>query len=491
MVEPLSILPNWDTIVQRRVGMHDSNSPALEDRTHSGDPAVRSLSNDADFVAMSLVGAVQELSLARDLRSIMDITQRTARRLMGADGVSFVLREGDRCHYAAEDAIGPLWKDRRFPMSACVSGWVMTSRTAAAIQDIEADPRVPLDAYRPTFVKSLCMVPIRTRAPIGAIGVYWSRKRSTTPHELAILQALADSTSIAMENVELLMALEKRVQDRTRELEARTRELAEKHEALLELTAQKRALSALVAHDLRSPAFTIMVAASRQLRSYAPTPAERCPWTAVYAAAERITRTASSLLDIAQSERGTLVPRLAVIDLGDALRDVREQLSPLAEKQGQTIELSYPAGVMFRADPELLGRVLQNLVDNALEHAPAKSSVRIEAREESGWIRIAVRDEGPGIPPEMRDRVFEPYVQMQSGASTHHAGRGLGLSFCRLAVEAHGGEIWIESNEPQGSRVCFRIPSGRPVQKPDRIDNPREVDDARPPHGQGLHPAPR
>ena len=73
---------------------------------------------------------------------------------MGADGLTVVLREGDQVYYAEEDAIGPLWKGQRFAIESCVSGWAMVHRQAVAIADIYADARVPLDAYRPTFVKS-------------------------------------------------------------------------------------------------------------------------------------------------------------------------------------------------------------------------------------------------------------------------------------------------------------------------------------------------
>ncbi len=102
-----------------------------------------------------LVGVVQALSLARDLQLIMDIVRHAARELTGADGATFVLRDGDKCFYAEENAIEPLWKGMRFPLETCVSGWAMINRQAAVIPDIYVDPRIPADAYRPTFVKSL------------------------------------------------------------------------------------------------------------------------------------------------------------------------------------------------------------------------------------------------------------------------------------------------------------------------------------------------
>ena len=111
----------------------------------------------------------------------MQITTQAARTLLQADGITFVLREGDLCYYAAEDAISPLWMGRRFPLDACISGWCMIEGKTAVIADIYQDPRIPHDAYRPTFVRSLAMVPVRLKDPVAAIGAYWSYKRNTTP----------------------------------------------------------------------------------------------------------------------------------------------------------------------------------------------------------------------------------------------------------------------------------------------------------------------
>lgn len=166
-----------------------------------------------------LLTAVQELSLARSLPDIQRIVRTAARELTGCDGATFVLRDNGRCYYADEDAIAPLWKGKRFPMEACISGWAMLNREAAVIPDIYNDPRVPVDAYRPTFVKSLAIVPIRALEPIGAIGNYWAYQRTPSDKEVSLLQALADSTSIAMENVAVYTELEDRVRDRTEKLE--------------------------------------------------------------------------------------------------------------------------------------------------------------------------------------------------------------------------------------------------------------------------------
>ena len=121
-----------------------------------------------------------------------------ARALVGADGITFVLRDGEFCHYVEEDAIAPLWKGQRFSIHECVSGWAMLHDTPVVIPDIYADARVPHDAYRATFVRSMAMVPVG-RPALGAIGAYWARRREATPSEVEMLQAMADSASLALQ----------------------------------------------------------------------------------------------------------------------------------------------------------------------------------------------------------------------------------------------------------------------------------------------------
>ena len=152
---------------------------------------------------MALVKAVERLSAADDLPAIIEIVRATARDISGADGVCFVLRDGDLCHYVEEYAIGPLWKGKRFPLSACISGWCMLNDKPAVIPDIYLDPRIPHDAYRPTFVKSLVMVPVRTTEPIAAIGSYWAETREFSGEELALLEALGRAASAAIAAAQL------------------------------------------------------------------------------------------------------------------------------------------------------------------------------------------------------------------------------------------------------------------------------------------------
>lgn len=159
-----------------------------------------------------LLLAIQHLSLAADLVGVQEVVRTAARELADCDGATFVLRDGEQCYYADEDAIEPLWKGLRFPLEACVSGWAMLNSTHVVIPDIYADPRVPFDAYRPTFVKSLVMVPVRSIDPIAAIGAYWADGHTATDEEVALLQGLANAASVALDKVQVHSQLASAVQ---------------------------------------------------------------------------------------------------------------------------------------------------------------------------------------------------------------------------------------------------------------------------------------
>lgn len=146
-----------------------------------------------------LDAARDRLAGAQDLDDIMDVVRTTARSIFGADGVTFVLREGNFCHYAEEDAIGPLWKGQRFPAATCISGWCMLNGKTAAIEDIFEDSRIPHDAYRRTFVKSLIMTPVGKGTSVAAIGAYWHERRAHNFIETRFVEELAAAVGQAMQ----------------------------------------------------------------------------------------------------------------------------------------------------------------------------------------------------------------------------------------------------------------------------------------------------
>ena len=174
---------------------------------------------------LALVETIERLSAARTAEEIAAVVRSAARRACGADGVTVVLRDGDECCYVDEEAIGPLWKGRRFPMQACISGWAMLNGRTAVVPDIYADERIPHDAYRPTFVRSLVMTPVGLE-PIAAIGAYWSEVRQFAPEELIKLEIMARATATALENARLIASLKAALAERDsliRELDHRVK----------------------------------------------------------------------------------------------------------------------------------------------------------------------------------------------------------------------------------------------------------------------------
>lgn len=162
----------------------------------------------------TLVETIEDLSMARTVDQIAAVVRSAARRITGADGVAFVLKDEDKCYYLDEDAIGPLWKGKRFPLTACISGWAMLNSKTAVIPDIYKDDRIPHDAYRPTFVKSLVMTPVRPRDPIAAIGAYWATERQPTDDEVIKLQVMARATATALENATMYASLSETLERR-------------------------------------------------------------------------------------------------------------------------------------------------------------------------------------------------------------------------------------------------------------------------------------
>ena len=154
-----------------------------------------------------LARAVKDLSAARTHNAIIDITRHAARDITGAMGVAIVLRDSGCCHYIAEDSEVPLWSGQKFPLSACISGWAMLNRRPAVISNIYEDGRIPHDAYRPTGIHSLVMMPVGEPEPFAALGAYWREVRDPTAEEVSSMEAMAGCLGASLQNIDLMGSL--------------------------------------------------------------------------------------------------------------------------------------------------------------------------------------------------------------------------------------------------------------------------------------------
>lgn len=387
-----------------------------------------------------LVQAVQDLSLVRTLPAIQEIVRRAAREIANADGATFVLRDGDRCHYADEDAISPLWKGQRFPMSACISGWAMLNAQPAVLPDIYADSRIPADAYRPTFVKSLVMVPIRLRPPIGAIGVYWAHQKHASSEEVALIQALANTTSVAMENVQIYTELEQRVALRTQQLESLNKEL--------------EAFSYSVSHDLRAPlrgigGFTQLL--RRELGKNASEKAQRFMHSVVEST-EQMGTLIEDLLRLSHLTRQE-VKRIDV-DLAQMAREISDRLRHEAPER--RVEIVIPDTLPAHGDAGLMGVVMENLLSNAWKYTSKEPHARIvvgSRQEADGTTTFFVQDNGAGFDLKYAEKLFSPFQRMHG--QQEFPGTGVGLATVQRIVHRHGGRIWADAKVGAGATFSF------------------------------------
>jgi len=223
---------------------------------------------------------------------------------------------------------------------------------------------------------------------------------------------------------------------------------------LQRLQLQKEQLVAFLVHDLKNPVNAIALQSEVVLRDRDGSERSKRAAEKIRDEGRALLRMITTLLDIARADEGRLVPERRRIELAALVGGVVAELEIRAQSVGVRLaaQLDAPA---LSADPELVRRVLENLVENAIRHAPESSEVRISSRAVEGGVELRVQDDGPGVPVAQRERVFERFVQHGSDKATR-TNRGLGLAFCKLAVEAHGGRIWIEDANP-GAAFCFWI----------------------------------
>ena len=226
-----------------------------------------------------------------------------------------------------------------------------------------------------------------------------------------------------------------------------------------ELDALREDMTAMIYHDLRSPLANI-VSSLDMLEDMIPKEDESAisMLTIALNSTGRIQRLINSLLDISRLEAGQQILDQNPIDpsalIDEAIRDVE----PGASGRRQTVVKSLAFGLpLISVDVDMIHRVFINLLENAIKFTPPEGKIEIGGKvENADWVRIWVRDSGPGIPPQEQDRIFEKFIRLRG--KDKPGGLGVGLAFCRLAVLGHGGRIWVESELDKGSTFFLTLP---------------------------------
>lgn len=218
-------------------------------------------------------------------------------------------------------------------------------------------------------------------------------------------------------------------------------------------------LTAMLYHDLRSPLANIISSLDIMANSFSHRESEslKSVFDVARRSTERMQRMIDGLLDINRLESGQQIAKKQITNLSTLINGAVELIEPTARSKEITIVQQIDPGIPdVLVDSEMIRRVIVNLLENAIKFSPDQSTVKIGINKNSQYIQVWVSDQGNGIPEDFQQEIFEKYIRLKQNYPVK--GLGMGLAFCKLAVQAHGGTIWVENIPQGGSRFIFSLP---------------------------------
>ena len=402
----------------------------------------------------------RELSAAIDLRRVLETVLRLSMENVGAMSASIIVLD-DQLQPA--DSI-LIYHDHIFTDATSrltptfergLAGWVLRHRQSVLIPDTSQDDRwlkLPDDLEGNGAKAAVAAVLTAREQPVGVMTLVHPQPESFNERHRALTQAIADQAGIAVLNARLYAESQRQIIE-LRLAHQRYRELQE-------------TLTSMIYHDLRSPLANITNSLDI-LKSMLTAKDDEEVLNTVFGialrATDRIQRLTDSLLDINRLEEGLLVVNRNPVDITAVLREAADAVLPSINERSQQFSLVLPASLpMVWIDRDMILRVAINLLENASKYTPAGNHLGVNAVLEAGdsssrWVKVCVEDSGYGIAPEDLQYVFEKFARLAKHQDIT-SGIGLGLTFCRLAVEGNGGKIWVESEVNVGSRFYFLLP---------------------------------
>jgi two-component system, sensor histidine kinase and response regulator len=278
-----------------------------------------------------------------------------------------------------------------------------------------------------------------------------------------------DFLSKPINKVELLAKVRSvlRVKGLQDELELKRREIEAANQELIRMQGFKESMMQMVVHDLKNPLASIMgnvqLIQMQGAEAMSPTRLKEL-LQRTQESTRQLMRMILNILQIGRLEERKLTLKLEPVALRDVIQENVDEMVGLSARDNIRLENRVQADLPPpKADRELLGRVIANLLSNAFKHTPGGGQVVIDAQQEGDAVTIRVSDTGEGIPEELQPRIFDKFVAGDSDTSKRMLyDSGLGLTFCRLTVECHGGTIWLKSRPGQGTTVFLSLPLAGP-----------------------------
>lgn len=409
-------------------------------KTDPANPTVDAVTDPNRLAALEATGLLDSPP-----EEVFDRFTRLASRILGCPVSLVSLVTANRQFFKSQTGLPAPWSERReTPLSHSFCQHVVRDGALLRIEDARQDERVRGNAAVTDLgVIAYLGVPIHSEdgMVLGSFCVIEPRPRAWTNEEVALVQELARA-----------LASEIRLRERTKVL---LNVLSEKEEAEV---LREQMLHMLV-HDLRSPAAMAQNALDLlDPESATPADVEELLGIAKTGIGDLLALV-NQILDTHRIRSGKYEPDLSEVNISHLLREVFQRTLPLAESSGQTLFVHYPdGGATVLADEGLLRRVLLNLATNAVKYAGAGASIRLGVRFPKSGAIFEVSDNGPGIPDDQKESIFEPFVTEGAGRMESLRSHGIGLAFCRLAVGAMNGTIRVVDAPGGGSSFLVSIP---------------------------------
>lgn len=339
----------------------------------------------------------------------------------------------------------------RIPLNGSIAGWAFLNGTPMMTEDAVNDPRhsTKEDEFAGVIIRSLLAVPVFANGKtIGVLEVF-NKQGKYIEDDVKVLEMLAALAAAVMQKDSLLKGI-----------------LASQEEAR-ELDRLKNEFIAITSHELRTP-LGLILGHSTFLREILSSEYQE-QLDAIIRNASRLKEIIESLTSVDNYQSGGALVQSRKVSIARIIEDVIISFKELADKKDIRLKKVLPPGQEMWVDVDggKIAIVLSNLLKNAITFTNEGGEVVVRGEKQPDYIKVSVKDNGIGIPPKDLPHVFDRFYQVEGHLTRRHGGMGLGLSVAKVMVEMHGGRIWVDSEEGQGSIFSFILPVHAPPPLPD------------------------
>jgi signal transduction histidine kinase len=389
----------------------------------------------------------QMLNSTLDLAQLLETIIQTAADLLGTQAASILLmdeRTGELFFAASTGSSREELREIKVPLEGSIAGAIYSTGEPAIVGDVTGDARhyTGVDQSISFQTRSLLGVPLQVRT--RCIGVLEALNKldgaQFEESDVHILLAMASHAAIAIENARLVA------------------NLREANRRLSDLDRLKTNFISIASHELRTPLMIVQGFASflREQASGEMT----SDLDMVLRGASKLQAIIDQMTNLNYLEAGLSELKRENLVVQNLVEDLAREWGPLAAAKQQTLTINVPPTPIFvHGDRSKIDLALSNVMNNAVKFTPESGHIALQVISHTGRVEIAVVDDGAGIPKDELGRVFERFYQVEDHLTRHHGGLGLGLAIAKEVIEQHGGRIWAESGDGQGSRFRITLPT--------------------------------